>query len=505
MSIEEDFIPNPFGGALGTANTWLNFFKGWDALEAQVPGLKTKGTMDTLTVMTGANDRMTLFGPSMVTNFGAGYSTSFDPIGFGVNRLASGPAKVFLKALLGSGDIKLAFGPSTSLLYGGPGGSSKRGPYWERIAGTWWDPRRKGSKYSAEGSFTPSSVGKKSGDGLQFFERDQIFGEDNYDGAELATMINSGRRSKPVLSGIAENVAPQGQQPIVERHVKLELEVKPLGPVKEDKYESDLEKCYTKDELKLLETGDKAARYGTMIIGFVDISVAILSIIYANQIKMAGPSGGSFTTDRAGQVAKARGKYDEAIKTTTTTKTDLENWDSDPSRTSDNDLWQAERAKKQAAYDKAVADETAKKQAWQDLGYKTGNPGDQNQRDLDWGKIWAIFRLAHRLIKIVGLTLIETFENTERLARHVLEHKGGAKTLINDYVQNEHLKLEKRQPEYLLKLANLMITSKNEQNTGLTQKQLEDYGKNIVRIIADRNRNQQQPVNQKIDIGKVAL
>ena len=390
MSNEEYFAPNPFGGLLGTANSWLNLFTGLDALKAQVPGLKSKGTMDNLTVMTGSNDRMTLFGPSLVTNLGANYSTSFDPIGFGVqNYVPAGKWRDVIKLLLGSGDIKLAFGPSTSLLYGGPGGSSKRGPYWDRIAGTWFNPREKGSKYSAEGSFSPKAVGKKSGDGLQFIERDQIFGEENYDGRELAIMVNKDLRFK--VEKKAEKVDLEDNKQAIK--VTTTFEGKSLDNVKKDKYESDLEKCYTTEELNILKAGDRAAWFGTGVLALCDLAALVISICYANQIQMAGPQGGSFTSDRPQQINKARKDYESAMEKTQTTKTDLDQWDKDPSWSSDNPSWQKTRAEKQKKYDDALAEENAKKKAWQDSGYRSGDLKGQEQRDLSWGRILSLIHI----------------------------------------------------------------------------------------------------------------
>jgi len=156
-----------------TAMSWVNYFTMQDFIQNRLPGYKEKQILDNWTIIIGANDRSNLMGPNLSLNIGASYSTSYDLVGFLVNNyLPAGLGKDFMKVLFGSGDIKLAFGPSTSLLYGGPGGSSKRGPYWDRIAGTWSEPRAKGAKYSAEGSFSPQAVGKGAGDGLQFFERD---------------------------------------------------------------------------------------------------------------------------------------------------------------------------------------------------------------------------------------------------------------------------------------------------------------------------------------------
>ena len=497
MGMQENFVPNPFGGLVGTANSWLNLFSGWDIFKGQVPGLKPKGTLDTLTVMTGANDRMALFGPSMVTNIGPGYSSSFDLVGFGVQNYVPVKFRSAFKFLFGSGDIKLVFGPSTSLLYGGPGGSSKRGPYWDRIAGTWWNPRGKGAKYSAEGSFTPKAVGKGSGDGLQFFERDQIYGEENYDGRELAIMINNTLlqdtkkplRFKPVTKAFkTENNNQENFVP--ENKVQALIEKKDLDDVKKNKYESDLEKCYTPSELEVLEKGDMAAKIGTIVIGLLDIAAMTLSIFYANQIRQAG----SFTTDSISNANKSRASYDDAKKKADEAKTKLDDWEKSPQKTSDYDAWLIEKDKLQKDYDQKIKDEGKEKEKWQAI-WKSGEIKDTEQRDLNWGRTWAIFRFAHRILKILVLTIVETFENTERLARYVLEHKGGVKLLTTQYARNNYLKLEKRQPETSRKSADDKIMADRELNLGLTPAQLEEYAKSLFNKLQQTDGEDRRPNN----------
>lgn len=248
-----------------TALSWANYFTMEDFVQNRMPGFKDRQIIDNWTIIIGANDRSNLLGPSMTLNIGANYSTSYDLVGYFVNNYlkADTKKKAFAKLLFGSGDIKMAFGPSTSLLYGGPGGSSKRGPYWDRIAGTWGEPLRKGAKYSAEGSFSPQAVGSKGGDGLQFFERDQIFGENVPDGGTLGIMIRQKKRWK---KGATED----------------------LDQVKLNKYDSDLDKCYTEKEITVLKAGDKAARFGTWALALLDLTVSLFAVLFAKLNTSAG-------------------------------------------------------------------------------------------------------------------------------------------------------------------------------------------------------------------------
>ena len=248
-----------------TALSWANYFTMEDFVQNRMPGFKDRQIIDNWTIIIGANDRSNLLGPSMTLNIGANYSTSYDLVGYFVNNYlkADTKTKTFAKLLFGSGDIKMAFGPSTSLLYGGPGGSSKRGPYWDRIAGTWLEPRAKGAKYSAEGSFSPQAVDSKGGGGLQFFERDQIFGENVPDGGTLGIMIRQKKRWK---KGAIEN----------------------LDEVKINKYDSDIDKCYTEKEMTVLKAGDKAARVGTIALALLDLTVSLFAVLFTKFNTSAG-------------------------------------------------------------------------------------------------------------------------------------------------------------------------------------------------------------------------
>lgn len=352
-----------------TAMSWVNYFTMQDFIQNRLPGYKEKQILDNWTIIIGANDRSNLMGPNLSVNIGANYSTSYDLLGFLMNNyLKAGTySKLAGKLILGSGDIKMAFGPSTSLLYGGPGGSSKRGPYWDRIAGTWSEPRAKGAKYSAEGSFSPQAVGKGAGDGLQFFERDQIFGEGVNDGHTLGIMTSTGR--------------------------KLDKEGKKeefFGDTKNEKYKSDLEKCYTESEMTVLEAGDKAAKRGTIVLALLDLACNLLAVLLVKKIDSAAV----FTS----------------------------------------------------------LDNLAKE-----------------KRDLDYTKSIMIGRLAYKTVKILALQIMETLENTERLARQLQENVAGGENQLKRYYQNKHFAEDKRKA---LVDMEVRIIEENE------KKKLQEEGKN---------------------------
>lgn len=386
-----------------TGLSWANFFTLEDFVQNRLPGLKDKQIIDNWTIIIGANDRSNLLGPNLTLNIGASYSTSYDLAGFLVNSYlpAGSGVKTLFKLLLGSGDIKLAFGPSTALLYGGPGGSSKRGPYWERIAGTWWNPRGKGAKYSAEGSFTPQAIGKGGAEGLQFFERDQIFGEENQDGYNLAIMLKKGKKSfthtVKSLKDLKENIAGNTHRlEINEEEPKLPKDFK------EDKYESDLAKCYTAEEMKILEAGDKAAKLGLILLALLDLAANLFGVLYAKLKTQAGV----FTS------------LDAMVK---------------------------------------------------------------DRRDLDQTRTIMIVRLAYKTAKVLGLQLIEIFENTERLARAAIECKDSMDVYPKDYFINEYLKAEKRKAtEGLLQATNAQIKKEIEDRFGLTKKQIADLAAKMI-------------------------
>ncbi len=260
-----------------------------------IPG--DKGLMDSWSITMGANDRTTLFGPSMSFNLAGSYSTSYDVVSMLLNCIMNKchlqlKNRTNLRMLFGNGDIKLALGPSTSLLYGGPAGSSKRGPFWDRIAGTWWEPRGKGAKYSASGSFSPGSVGKGGKDGLQFFERDQIYGEQNRSGQELGVYVKTGKKQKITVGKMREKLDWDAfvSEPVIEEGTTTGDEIE-LDNVKKDKYESDLAKCYTKTELEILKQGDKAARIGTVLLLILDLAVNAFAIIIT-RLEASGITGG---------------------------------------------------------------------------------------------------------------------------------------------------------------------------------------------------------------------
>ena len=395
----------------------------WSPLK-YIPGYQDKGLMDNWTILMGANDRTTLLGPSITFNMGASYSTSYDVahmlLNSLMNKLPPTPffkgAKNVVKGVLGNGDIKLVLGPSTSLLYGGPAGSSKRGPYWDRIAGTWWDPRGKGAKYSAEGSFSPGSVGKGSKDGLQFFERDQIFGEEGRDGYQLAVLIKSEKRQKidiPIVddrivddNGNLGDIAREpNDRPKIDKG-KIGAKEEDLNKVKLDKYDSDLKKCYTTEELIVLEQGDKAAKYATCLLLLIDVGVTAVVIFLTkleNTAKMT-PGTLAFSQDAA-----------------------------------------------QKAYDTAKeADKLAA------------------EHDLVWIKKVMLARLIYKVAKIIGMQIMEIFENTERLARLVITNVDTCKDVnLEDYAKNKYLSAEKR----------LEITQKMEEDAA---------GAILAKILADK-------------------
>jgi hypothetical protein len=395
-----------------------------------IPGYQDKGLMDNWSITMGANDRTTLLGPSINFNMGATYSTSYDVAAMLMNTLLNKipmfpPAgRAIVKGVLGNGDIKLVLGPSTSLLYGGPAGTSKRGPYWERIAGTWWDPRGKGAKYSAEGSFSPGSVGKGAASGLQFFERDQIFGEQSRPGLYLAVMLKAGKRQK-ITPSLFDDVL-EGEHlwdnPVLEKPIK---EIKDLDDVKKDKFESDLAKCYTNEELAILEQGDKAAKYGTSLLLLLDLAVNAFAIFLTQWQNTGKTSQGSLVFNK-------------------------------------------ETAQK--AYDNA---KDTDKQA-------TAN-------DLAWTKTMMMVRLIYKIVKILAMQIIEILENTDRLARIVITNADMCKDIgLADYAQNIYLSAEKRAEicDEIADLALKKISKDKEDRLGWSPKQIKDIVNEAAEIVA---------------------
>ena len=404
--------------------TWgLADYFNWSPFK-YIPGYQDKGLMDNWTILMGANDRTTLLGPSITFNMGASYSTSYDVanmlMGNLMNKLPP-VAKNVVQLVLGNGDIKLVLGPSTSLLYGGPAGSSKRGPFWDRIAGTWWEPRGKGAKYSASGSFSPGSVGKGSQDGLQFFERDQIFGEQVRDGYQLAVMLKAGKRRKIKTELIKE-------APLFEEYIEASQTSPDLDDVKKDKFESDLAKCYTETELTVLEQGDKAAKYGTCLLLLLDVAVnafAIFATKLENTAKMS-PGSLAFSQDAAQKA------YDTA-----------------------------KEADKQAA-----------------------------ANDLAWIKKVMLVRLIYKIAKIIGMQIMEIFENTERLARLVITNVDTCADVdLEDYAENTYLSTEKRAEinKAITKEATEKIIKEREDRLGKTPKQIKDLAKTAVEQFEQNN------------------
>jgi len=405
----------------------LDYFNAWSPLKL-IPGYQDKGLMDNWSITMGANDRTTLLGPSMSFNCGASYSTSYDLVNLLLNPIRDKippPLKYVFTALLGNGDIKLVLGSSTSLLYGGPAGSSKRGPFWERIAGTWWDPQGKGAKYSASGSFSPSSVGKGSKDGLQFFERDQIFGEQVRDGKQLGVMLKTGKRMK-IKTELANKMDLFADSFDVDAYES----VSPLDDVKKDKFESDLAKCYTKDELKVLTQGDKAAKFGTLVLLLLDLGVNLVVIIMTKLENTSKMSRGSLAfSEEAAQKA-----YDAASNL----------------KDNEKNIHAAEN-------------------------------------DLAWTKTVMLVRLIYKCLKIVGMQIIEIFENTERLARLVITNVDNCKDVnLGDYATNKFLSIEKRAetPQSLCDEADGLILREIKDRLGLTGEQLKKLTKEAVDELA---------------------
>ena len=412
--------------------TWgLADYFNWSPFK-YIPGYQDKGLMDNWTILMGANDRTTLLGPSITFNMGASYSTSYDVAHMLMNSLMNKlppVAKNVVQGVLGNGDIKLVLGPSTSLLYGGPAGSSKRGPFWDRIAGTWWEPRGKGAKYSASGSFSPGSVGKGSQDGLQFFERDQIFGEQVRDGYQLAVMLKAGKRRKIKTEYIAGMGGFDDEGKMVSNDLMNASQTSPdLDDVKKDKFESDLAKCYTKTELTVLEQGDKAAKYGTCLLLLLDVAVnafAIFATKLENTAKMS-PGSLAFSQDAAQKA------YDTA-----------------------------KEADKQAA-----------------------------ANDLAWIKKVMLVRLIYKIAKIIGMQIMEIFENTERLARLVITNVDTCADVdLEDYAENTYLSTEKRAEinKAITKEATEKIIKEREDRLGKTPKQIKDLAKTAVEALATAN------------------
>jgi len=400
-----------------------------------IPGYQDKGLMDNWSITMGANDRTTLLGPSITFNMGASYSTSYDVAHMLMNSLMNKLPKLpqtardVVQGVLGNGDIKLVLGPSTSLLYGGPAGSSKRGPFWDRIAGTWWEPRGKGAKYSASGSFSPGSVGKGGKDGLQFFERDQIFGEQVRDGYQLAVMLKAGKRRKIKTEYIEGSSGFDDEGNMVSfDHMDASQTSPNLDDVKKDKFESDLAKCYTNAELTVLEQGDKAAKYGTCLLLLLDVAVnafAIFATKLENTAKMS-PGSLAFSQDAAQKA------YDTA-----------------------------KEADKQAA-----------------------------ANDLAWIKKVMLVRLIYKIAKIIGMQIMEIFESTERLARIIITNVDNcADVNLADYAENTYLSTEKRAEinDDILLEARENIAKEREDRLNLTAKQIKALAKSAVEQFAKKN------------------
>ena len=546
------------GGLAGTSQSWINLGFGWNPAD-RLPDSKAKGVLDNWTILCGPNDRTTLMGPNLISNIGSGYSTSFDLVGYLISKMAGPEAGAFglksvMKLMFGYGDIKLAFGPSTSLLYGGPGGSSKRGPYWDRIAGTWENAWAKGSLVSAEGSFMPKAIGKQT-DSLQFFERKQIFGEENTDGRNLGIQVQAGFKVKKTKGA--------DQEELLEQQIDV-YTAEPFTDWKKDKYENDMAVLFTTTEKQILEKGDSAARWGMIAIFIVDACVATLFIVYAIQNKQGSQVS---TDDQMKKVATnnknrndletkknkasadselAKNKYQaaekilndkevekkdagnevlaktqamniaaNARKSSEKSKTDKENkyiekkkereaWErnteeqtKDPdyegkldrlkkdeekllleSKDANLDFETKKQSEEQAKnnlekankdkaacdkeYDKAKAAKTAAEaekgnaEALEnDTKNQIGDPmsSERERRDLRWNRTLLVSRAVYKTLKILILTIMETLENVEMLARSGVEVKNLAEINLDSYVENTYLKTEKKLKQDLAKKA----------------------------------------------------
>jgi hypothetical protein len=514
------------GGATSTAAQWTNYFTGFDVLKQKtLPDPYFKNLVDNFTVLTGPNDRAVFFGPSMNTNFGPSYSTSFDVVGYLINNYLPAPKpnqrnwKAVGKIFFGSGDIKLAFGPSTSLLYGGPGGSSKRGPYWERIAGEWWNPRGKGAKYSAEGSFKPQALGKGSNEGLQFFERDQILGTENNDGYRLAIMVKTGYRMKN--STIVNNTknAQYNQWKQEEGggdYIDVEEEKETLNDVKKDKYKSDLEKCFTNEEMIVLKAGDKAAKVGTVLILILDLIILILCSLLiskenyagtfsADQLKKQKDARDSTKNDLETKKKRAEEERDSATEELEKAQNEkkekrdaYDKWDKegDPSKTSDPEGYNKELEKRKDDLDKASKQEEAKRAAKIAAEKKAKNAEDALQafessnnnpvtRDLEFNFWYTTGRLLYRLAKTVALGIMEAAENTERLARLAIENKDQMVDVRPEqYFVNKYMNAEKRCQinNNLINLATGKINADIAGRFEFTPRQIKEIGLTLLDI-----------------------
>lgn len=452
----------PLGGLAGGSQSWINLFTGWNPGD-KLPSSHEKGVLDNWTILCGANDRTMLMGPSLVSNIGSGYSTSFDLVGYLISKMPAAKGGTYpgvtwksaAKLLLGYGDMKLAFGPSTSLLYGGPGGSSKRGPYWERIAGEWGNSQRawgKGSKYSAEGSFKPGVVGKGKDDGLFFFEKDEIIGQKDSD--QLGIKIN--------------------------RWEALEEFDKVLTDWKKDKYDDDMKKCYSKLEKDILIVGDKAAYWGMIVVFILDAAVAIMFVVYCIQQDQGANKGiessknfQKITQDKyrtENDKGDLKGQDDTAEENAKKEKEDAEKnvpagveepteaslkakedtyrteqdeadrYEISEASTSDPE-YESKLAKKRLKareaknqWDKArllkekFAARNAANNKYNRLKEKNAERKallDSVQRDARWNNAIRTVRLVYKTAKILLLTVMETLENTEFLARTISEINAG--------------------------------------------------------------------------------
>jgi len=163
-----------------------------------------------------------------------------------------------------------------------------------------------------------------------------------------------------------------------------------IGDAKNEKYKSDLEKCYTESEMTVLQAGDKAAKRGTIVLALLDVACNLLAVLLVKKIDSAA----AFTS----------------------------------------------------------LDNLAKE-----------------KRDLDYTKAIMISRLAYKTVKILALQIMETLENTERLARQLQENVAGGENQLKRYYQNKHFAQDKRKA---LEDMEVKIIEENE------KKKLQEEGKN---------------------------
>ena len=124
--------------------------------------------------------------------------------------------------------------------------------------------------------------------------------------------------------------------------------------------------------------------------------------------------------------------------------------------------------------------------------YDTAKEADKQAaaNDLAWIKKVMLVRLIYKIAKIIGMQIMEIFENTERLARLVITNVDTCKDVnLADYARNQYMSTEKRAEinDTILDDAIDNILQEREDRVGWTPKQIKDATKEAVKQFADLN------------------